>query len=105
VAAAAQATVSFRVIESSIEAACVKHAAKRGCISVKLQGGAVGTPDRLFLLPDGKTMAVEFKTPTGRLSARQKLVFDQWAEIRHPVLIIRQTKTFRLLLDALLGVL
>jgi hypothetical protein len=92
------------VKEAAIEAACVKHATKRGCISVKLQGGTVGNPDRLFLLPDGRCMAVEFKTATGRLSPRQRLVFDQWARIRHPVLVIRETRVFKTVLDALLGV-
>jgi hypothetical protein len=90
------------VLEAAIEAACVKYANKHGCLTVKLQGGAVGTPDRLFLLPGGRTMIVEFKTPTGRLSPRQKLVFPQYDRIGHPVLIVRRPKAFKIMLDLLL---
>lgn len=88
--------------ESAIEAACCKHAAKRGCIPIKQSGGVVGTPDRVFLLPHGRCMVVEFKTPDGRVSPRQRLVFSQYDAIGHYVQIIRSTKTFKLLLDATL---
>jgi hypothetical protein len=91
------------VTESAIEAACCAYAVKRGCIPLKQSGGEVGTPDRVFLLPRGKVLVVEFKAPDGRLSPRQKLVFEKYAERGHPVLIIRQVKTFKLVLDLLLG--
>ncbi len=80
----------------------MQYATKRGCIAVKLQGSAVGTPDRLFLLPGGITMIVEFKTLTGRLAPRQTLVFPQYARDGHPVLSLRQTKTFKIVLDSML---
>jgi hypothetical protein len=90
------------VLESAIEAACVKYASKRGCLSVKLQGGTTGTPDRLFLLPGGQPLLVEFKQLTGRLSPRQMLVFDQYGALGHIVLIVRRPKTFKIMLDLLL---
>ena len=81
---------------------CVKYAISGGCLPLKLQGGAVGTPDRVFLLPRGKVMVVEFKTPDGRVSPRQKLVFAAFDRAGHYVQIIRSMKTFKLLLDAML---
>ena len=85
--------------ESPIEAACCAYATLAGCVPVKLQGGVTGTPDRLFLLPGGKTLLVEFKSPTGRLSPRQKLVHATYATRGHRVHVVRDTTTFKLLLD------
>ena len=89
------------MLEAAIEAGCCKYAVKRGCIPVKLQGGVTGTPDRLFLLPGGKTLLVEFKSPTGRLSPRQKLVHATYATRGHRVHVVRDTTAFKLLLDVL----
>ena len=90
------------MLESAIESACVKHATKRGCLSVKLQGGAVGTPDRLFLLPGGRTMIVEFKTLAGRVRPRQRHVMGEFVRLGPFGQSVGSTKTFKLLLDATL---
>jgi len=90
------------VLEGALEAACCKHAVKRGCIPLKQAGGEAGTPDRVFLLPKGKVLVVEFKAPNGRLSPRQKLVFEKYGEAGHPVFVIRDTAVFKMMLDALL---
>lgn len=88
--------------EAAIEHGCVKYAVSKGCIPLKQQGGVVGTPDRVFLLPHGKVMVVEFKAPDGRVSPRQRLVFAVFDRAGHYVQIIRSVKTFKLLLDATL---
>ena len=88
--------------ESAIEASCVRHAMGRGCLSFKLHAGAVGAPDRIFLLPGRRCWVVEFKTATGQLSPRQKVVHASMECFGHPVDVVRSTKQFRELLDALL---
>lgn len=85
--------------ESTIEAACVKHAVTRGVNAIKLQSGVVGMPDRLFLLPRRRCWLVEFKAPTGRLSPRQKLVHETLAEAGHPVDVVQSLVQFKALLD------
>jgi hypothetical protein len=51
-------------LEAPIERRVVKWAKAQGCIVCKLQGqGNKGYPDRLFILPNGKTAFIEFKRP------------------------------------------
>jgi len=88
--------------EAAIEAGCCRYAVSKGCVPLKQSGGEVGTPDRVFLLPRGKVMVVEFKAPDGRVSPRQRLVFAKYDGLGHYVQIIRSVKTFKLLLDATL---
>lgn len=88
--------------EAAIEAACCRYARQRGVLPVKLHFGAVGMPDRMFLLPDGRTLMVEFKTAIGRLSPRQKLVHGQLERLGHPVEVVRSPGEFKAVLDAAL---
>lgn len=62
--------------ESSIErAACARVRKLYGVESVKLNiGGNAGYPDRLFLIPGGRPLFVEFKRPGGKLTKMQKHV-------------------------------
>ena len=90
--------------ESAIEAACCRYARARKCKPVKLQAGETGMPDRLFLLPKGRLLLVEFKAPGEHLSPRQRLVSATLGDIGHPVFVIRSTGLFKELLDGLLGV-
>ena len=53
---------SANTSESSIEQACRKYAAKRGCFLLKIQRNK-GWPDRLLLCPKSKVMFLEFKRP------------------------------------------
>ena len=89
--------------ESAIEAACCRYARRHGCKPVKLQAGETGMPDRLFLLPRGRLLLVEFKAPGEYLSPRQRLVCGALGDIGHPVFVIRSTDHFKGLLDGLLG--
>jgi hypothetical protein len=58
--------------ESKIEQKVVKEAKKLGVIGLKLTSpGNTGVPDRLFLIPGGGPLFIEFKKPGGVLSAKQ----------------------------------
>ena len=58
--------------EAQIERKICEHAKLRGCIAYKFTSpGRAGVPDRLLIAPDGTVFMIEFKTPTGRLSALQ----------------------------------
>lgn len=70
--------------ESAIVYACLEHLALRGIFSWRNNTGAVevegryiryglpGSPDILGILPDGKFLGVECKTPEGRQRRLQK---------------------------------
>jgi hypothetical protein len=47
-----------------------------------------GVPDRIVILKK-QIHLVELKTQTGKLSARQKVVFKKLEELGHPVTILR----------------
>jgi hypothetical protein len=58
--------------EAQIESTVCKHAQKMGLLQYKFTSpGRAGVPDRLLIAPDGTVFMIEFKTPTGRLSALQ----------------------------------
>ena len=58
--------------EAQIESTVCKHAQKLGLLAYKFTSpGRAGVPDRLLIAPDGTVFMIEFKTPTGRLSALQ----------------------------------
>lgn len=81
--------------ESSIERSCVTYALKQKVRSIKLSHAESGLPDRIFLLLDGRCWLVEFKTETGRIRPRQKLVFGALTPLGHPVTVIRTTADFK----------
>jgi len=59
-----------------------------GGMSVKLVPVRAGLPDRLVLMPGGRTYLAELKTDTGRLRPIQKVVFEKLAAIDHPVYVV-----------------
>lgn len=58
--------------ESQIERAITLYAKSLGCLCYKIVSpGRAGIPDRLLLLPNGKSFFMEIKKPSGKLSALQ----------------------------------
>lgn len=66
--------------ESAIEAWMVRAIGSRGGLCYKwVSPGTTGVPDRIVILPGGRTIYVELKTEVGRLSEIQKHIH---AELR-----------------------
>lgn len=67
--------------ESAIEAWMVRAIRSRGGLCYKwVSPGTTGVPDRIVILPGGRTIYVELKTEVGRLSEIQKNIH---AELRN----------------------
>lgn len=50
--------------ERKVEKECCDYAKWRGCLALKMDPRRhIGIPDRLFVLPNGRTLWVEFKRP------------------------------------------
>ena len=59
--------------ESSIEAHLVREVKRHGGLCYKfVSPGNPGVPDRLVIVPDGRTIFVELKTEVGRLAKLQR---------------------------------
>lgn len=59
--------------ESTIEARLVREVKKLGGLCYKFTSpGNPGVPDRIVILPDGRTIYVELKTEIGRLAKIQQ---------------------------------
>ena len=84
--------------ERLLEAACRGYARQRGCLSFKLWPTMAGLPDRLFLLPGGRALFVEFKAPGGRLSPVQRLRHRQFAVVGWTVCVVRTLAEFKTLI-------
>ena len=64
--------MSSVTLEIDIEEAACKAALKLGVTSIKIKrADQKGWPDRLFLIPGGAPLFIEFKTPVGVLSPHQ----------------------------------
>lgn len=76
--------------EADLERKVVHFAATKLRIhSIKLNGrGQTGWPDRLFLIP-GNPIFVEFKTPKGKVTEKQKTLHELLRANNYPVFVIR----------------
>lgn len=75
-------------VEADIERrACEIIAKDLGVISVKFntRGGDTGYPDRIFWLPGGKPLLIEFKKPGGKLSAKQEYQIERLKKLGYLV--------------------
>lgn len=82
----------------------MRYATRRGCRVYKLQGGAAGDPDRMVCCAGYMPWFVEFKTATGRLSPRQRLVHREMLEAGYIVTVVRSLAQFKKGLAEHLGV-
>jgi hypothetical protein len=91
----------MRGLESSIERFVCSHARSRGCVVLKLNPEFnAGIPDRLFLLPRGKTVIMEFKRKGGKLTKLQEARHAELARLGHHVYVVYDPDEAIRILDA-----
>ena len=74
--------------ETPVERALVDAVSARGGLAIKLMPAMRGLPDRLVLLPGGKTRLVELKAPGERPRESQKMVHKYLDAMGHLVTTI-----------------
>lgn len=75
-------------LESNIErAACARIVKELRVHSVKFNtlGSDTGYPDRIFWLPGGKPVLIEFKRPGGKISPKQQYQIDRLKKLGYIV--------------------
>ena len=76
------------MLEKNVEAHLNKRVKESGGLSFKWISTVTGVPDRIVLL-NNQVWFVELKTTTGKLSARQNLVFSQICLQGQAVFVLR----------------
>lgn len=86
--------------ESELEKRLVAAVRSTGGMCLKWSSpGTAGVPDRICLMPDGRVLFVEVKTPTGRLSPVQVAVHRRMSAIGHSVAVVRSAEEINELLE------
>ena len=78
----------MNVLEKEIEKYLIKKIKQSSGLCYKWLSSITGVPDRIVFL-NQNVYLVELKTATGKISPRQKLVFDDLGEQGFPVHILR----------------
>jgi len=91
--------------ESALQRAIADALGYAGCWVVRLNAGAIQAeggrlvrlapafpPDLLVVLPGGRVVFLEVKTPTGRLTAAQQRVHAALAELGATVVVVRSVE-------------
>lgn len=77
------------VSEKAIERYLVKVVKQLGGVCLKYSNSSeVGYPDRVALMPQGRTVWIELKSRGRRPSKVQRVRFGQMADIGHPVYVL-----------------
>jgi hypothetical protein len=84
-----RSTGSTAVKESALEQLFFRKVREAGGMAIKLMPTHAGVPDRLVLLPGGRSFLVELKTDTGTVSAVQQLWHRKSAELGHVVVVLK----------------
>ena len=85
------------VTERSVESAFRDFVKKQGGETIKL--GVNGKPDRLVVMPEGKTGFAEIKQPKGKLTPKQRHEIVRLFELGHVVGVIWSRADFEPFLD------
>lgn len=91
-------SLSQKRLERDLENKCVEHANDEGCPSVKLDKVARGWPDRIFFLPFGQVLLVEFKLPGFQPRPQQAARHRMLERLNHPVSVVTEFHQFETLL-------
>ena len=77
----------MQILESVIETAFAEAMKTIGVVTLKLNIlGNRGWPDRLVILPEGRTVFIEFKIPGAELEPLQKFQHDTLRRLEHKVM-------------------
>lgn len=79
----------FEVRERKIEKDVCAFAHKLGIPNIKLDISCGGYPDRLFLIPGGRPLFIEFKSPSGKMTVRQSAIYEALKTLGYNVKICR----------------
>ncbi|MEB7433331.1 nuclease [Staphylococcus pasteuri] len=75
--------------ESNIEKYLVREVKKQNGMCLKwVAPGTKGVPDRIVIMPKGKTYYVEMKQPKGRIDPLQEYMHKQLSDRGHQVYIL-----------------
>jgi len=78
------------MLESSIEKSFLRKVKALGAITYKMASQYTsGWPDRLVVLPNGKCVFIEFKTPKGKLTPRQEFQIERLRSMNQQVYVAR----------------
>lgn len=92
------------ILESKIERQSCKAALELGVISKKLNAdGERGWPDRMFMIPGGRPLFVEFKSPSGVLSAGQAIIIRRLFHYGYDVHVCNSVGQFITLIKGVLN--
>lgn len=76
------------MLEIVIEEHLCKEVQRIGGSALKSEGITRGFPDRIVLLPDGRTIFVEVKKPTEKPRKQQQLMINFLKGLNHDVRVI-----------------
>jgi hypothetical protein len=83
------------VKESRVEQVLREQIKDRGGWAIKLLPSVSGLPDRMILLPGGRLLFVETKSPTGTVKPHQTVVHDRLRRLGFEVLVLSTTESVR----------
>ena len=84
------------MLEKTVEAALVKRVKELGGIAYKWTSpGRTGVPDRIVMIPGGKIIFVELKSPTGKLTTRQEREHETIRGLGFEVIVINNVEDAR----------
>lgn len=92
-------SLSQKRLERDLENKCCEHADLEGCPSVKLDKVARGWPDRIYFLPFGQILLVEFKLPGFQPRPQQAARHRMLSRLGHPVSVVTEFRQFQDLLQ------
>jgi hypothetical protein len=83
------------MLEKNLQKNCIKICSTYNVLSVKVDSTSTrGWPDLTLVLPNGKVLFVELKTPTGVLSKLQNRMLEKLKRNKANVYIIRSSAEF-----------
>jgi hypothetical protein len=81
--------------ESRVEKVLGWEAKRLGGWSIKLLPSVSGLPDRMVLLPGGRVIFIELKSPTGTVKPHQTVIHNRLRRLGFEVLVLNTTEAVR----------